>query len=97
MACNTSPIKKNKMEDVMYDIMIVESGNQHKYNFGLLPREKWDKDYFIIAQRHDLDTQDLKKAFTYYSAHPKEFGQVMETVITRLQEKQLMPDSTIKP
>ena len=78
----------------MYDIMIMEAGNQVKYNFGQLPKAKWSGDYQVIGQKHKVDSNTLKKAFTYYAKNPEVFSKVMEETITKLQEKQLMPDTT---
>ena len=94
VACNTVPVSNANMSKIMYDVMIMEAGNQVKYNYGLLPKAKWKGDYTVIAAKHHMDTNKLKEAFQFYSKHPDEFSKVMETTITLLQDKQLMPDST---
>ena len=93
VACSSAPVSRSNMSEIMYDVMVMEAGNQVKYNFGLLPKAKWSGDYAVIAQKHKIDTNTLKKAFLFYSKNPDEFSKVMETTITKLQEKQLMPDT----
>ncbi len=89
VACSGAPISKKNMENIMVDAMLLEAGNQVRYNAGLIPAGKWKKDYAIICQKHGVDTTEFKKALTYYTQHPKLFAQVMDKVVTQLQEKQL--------
>ena len=93
VACNTVPVSNANMSKIMYDVMIMEAGNQVNYNYGLLPKAKWKGDYASIAKKHHVDSNKLKEAFQFYSKHPDKFSKVMETTIALLQNKQLMPDS----
>lgn len=77
------------MTDVLTDIMILESGNQAKYNYANLPEFVWKRDYNDVCNRHGIDTAQFRKVMVYYQAHPDEFSVTMEKVIARLQKMQV--------
>jgi len=82
-------IAKEKMVDVMTDVMLMESANAINYNHGLLPDSLWEKDYAVVFTKHGVSKEAFKDAIAYYQEHPDQFSGIMEKVITRLQKMQL--------
>ena len=77
------------MKLVMQDIMLMESGNQMKYNYGMLPDALWKRDYAFVCKKHQIDTSDFREMMAYYKRHPESFSKLMEEVITALQKIQV--------
>lgn len=74
------------MEMILTDAMILESGNQVFYNFGMLPDSVWERDYGFICKKYDLNYADFVEQMKYYQQEPADFSLLMEKVITRLQK-----------
>jgi hypothetical protein len=83
-----APLPKEKMVDVMTDVMLMESAKAINYNHGLLPDSLWEKEYAVIFSKHHIAKEQFKTAIAYYQAHPEQFSAIMEKVITRLQKMQ---------
>lgn len=84
-----APLAKEKMADVMTDVMLMESANAINYNHGLLPDSIWENDYAVIFAKHGVSKETFKNALDFYHEHPDQFSGIMEKVITRLQKMQL--------
>jgi len=84
-----APLAKEKMADVMTDVMLMESANAINYNHGLLPDSLWEKDYAVVFSKHGISREEFKNAVSFYQEHPDQFSVIMEKVITRLQKMQL--------
>ncbi|MBM3920447.1 MAG: DUF4296 domain-containing protein [Sphingomonadales bacterium] len=84
-----APIAKEKMVEVMTDVMLMESANAINYNHGLLPDSLWENDYTVVFKKNNISKEEFKNAISYYQEHPDVFSGIMEKVITRLQKMQL--------
>lgn len=84
-----APLPADKMTAVMTDVMLMESGNAIRYNYGILPGHFWQKEYLFVLKKHQVDTAQFRQAVNWYQAHPEQFSKVMEKVITRLQKMQV--------
>lgn len=88
-ACaDRAPLRHGKMVDIFTDAMILEGGNQVRYNFANVPSYVWNRDYMFVCKKHGVDTADFKKELKYLEKHPAEFSTIMEEVITRLQQQE---------
>ena len=79
-------VSEEKMEKILADAMVLESGNQIFYNFGVLPDSVWERDYAFVCKKYDVDYADFVKQLKYYQDEPEDFSAMMEKVITRLQK-----------
>ncbi|MBU3745632.1 MAG: DUF4296 domain-containing protein [Sediminibacterium sp.] len=88
LGCTGSPngTEESKMVAVLADAMTMEAGHQIRYNFGLLPDSIWEKEYRFICNKHNIAYEDFVEDLGWYQAEPQEYSQLMEKVITRLQQ-----------
>ncbi len=84
-----APVAREKMIEVMMDIMLLESGSTVKYTYGAIPDKIWQRDYEFVAKKNNLTTDQVKSAMDYYTERPEVFSAIMEQVITRLQKEQV--------
>jgi len=88
LGCVGSPngTAESKMVAVLADAMTMEAGHQIRYNFGLLPDSIWEKEYRFICNKHQVEYQDFVEDLRWYQDDPQAYSQLMENVITRLQQ-----------
>jgi hypothetical protein len=88
LGCMGSPngTAESKMVAVLVDAMTMEAGHQIRYNFGLLPDSIWEKEYRFICNKHQVEYQDFVEDLRWYQDDPQAYSQLMENVITRLQQ-----------
>ena len=79
-------VSEEKMEKILADAMVLESGNQIFYNFGVLPDSVWERDYAFVCKKYDVNYADFVQQMKYYQDEPEDFSAMMEKVITRLQK-----------
>lgn len=82
------------MVTVMSDLIVLEAGNQISYNYAVLPDSIWVRDYRFVCQKHKIDYDDFCIQLKYYKDAPKEFGLLMEKVITQIQMAELKSRNT---
>lgn len=86
--CGTSPnaVDEETMVLLLADAMTMEAGHQVQYNFGILPDSIWIKDYTFLCKKHKVEYSDFSKQLSWYQDQPEEYSQLMEKVITQLQQ-----------
>lgn len=89
-ACQEKPaVPRAKMVPLLKDCMMLEAGNQVKYNFAHIPQYVWQRDYAFVCKKHGVDTADFRQSLNYMEKHPEEFASVLEEVITALQKEEV--------
>jgi hypothetical protein len=90
VSCQQKPsLSPDAMKRILVDATLLEAGQQQQYNFGVLPDSAWLRDYRFVLAKHGLDTAEFYPALRWYKAHPDEYAQVWEGVITELQNLEL--------
>lgn len=77
------------MIDLMCDVMIMESGNQVKYNYANLPDTLWQQHYNFVCKKHKVPYADFKLELLRLKEDPEAFSALMEKVITQMQMAEL--------
>jgi hypothetical protein len=90
VSCGPKPhVRESVMIDLMCDVMILESGNQVKYNYANLPDTLWQQHYDFVCKKHKVAYADLKLELLRLKADPEAFAALMEKVITQMQVAEL--------
>jgi len=82
-------VEEKKMVDLMCDVMLLEAGNQIKYNYAALPDSLWQSHYNFVCAKHEVSYADFKAELLRLKADPEAFTALMEKVITQMQVAEL--------
>jgi len=90
VSCTTNArVEEKKMIDLMCDVMLLEAGNQIKYNYASLPDSLWQEHYNFVCEKHKVPYEDFKAELLRLKADPQAFTALMEKVITQMQVAEL--------
>jgi hypothetical protein len=82
-------VSEEKMIDLMCDVIILEAGNQIKYNYANLPDSMWQSHYNFVCKKHQVPYEDFELELLRLKADPEAFTVLMEKVITQMQMAEL--------
>ena len=90
VSCAPKPhVEEKKMIDLMCDVMLLEAGNQIKYNYAALPDSLWQEHYNFVCVKHKVPYDEFKAELGRLKADPEAFAALMEKVITQMQVAEL--------
>lgn len=77
------------MIPLMCDVMLMEAGNQIKYNYAQLSDSMWESHYTFVCKKHNVPYDALKNEMLRLKKDPQAFAALMEKVITQMQLAEL--------
>mgnify|MGYP006291638771 CR=1 FL=1 len=81
-------LEEDKMVDVMVDVHMAEAVLRNKRISGD-ELDKLTSDYYSkIFSKHEITQQQFDSSIVYYEDHIKDFNEIYEKVIVRLNKKQ---------
>lgn len=90
VSCQPKPhVEERKMIDLMCDVMLMEAGNQIKYNYANVPESVWQAHYDFVCNKHKVPYADFKAELLRLKKDPEAFSALMEKVITQMQVAEL--------
>jgi len=86
---NKKPLDKNKMQDVLWDVIKLEAYSQHLLAVDTVKRDT--AKIFAMQEKvfslHGITREQYLESYKYYDAHPEYMRAILDSITTRAQSQ----------